>query len=214
LINTAEKVFDRAAKSYDQTEEVRFKHYTLKTLENTKKYLNANYIVIDYGCATGTKAIELASKVRQIHAIDISSKMIDLAKRKANKCNIENVDFSQATIFDERLIRKSFDVILAFNILHLLEDNQNVVKRITELLKPGGLFISTTPCLREKMSFRNKWVFSLFVLLMKIGLFPSIKRYKFNEIEGLITKGNLQIVDTEKSYHGLSGCFIAARNKI
>jgi 2-polyprenyl-3-methyl-5-hydroxy-6-metoxy-1,4-benzoquinol methylase len=45
---------------------------------------------------------------------------------------------------------------------NLLEDNQQVMQRITELLKPGGLFISTTPCLKEKLAFSNKFGSSLF----------------------------------------------------
>src|SRR4030042_2711829 len=121
---TVEKVFDRSAKTYDKTEEVDFKQYTIKTLENTKKYLNKNDIVLDYGCATGMKALELAGHVKNIYSIDISSKMIEAAKRKAAERNIGNVDFIHTTLFDEKFKKESFDAILAFNILHLLEDRQ------------------------------------------------------------------------------------------
>jgi 2-polyprenyl-3-methyl-5-hydroxy-6-metoxy-1,4-benzoquinol methylase len=41
-------------------------------------------------------------------------------------------------------------VILAFHVLHLLEDTQEVVQRMHELLKPGGLFVSATACMGEK----------------------------------------------------------------
>jgi ubiquinone/menaquinone biosynthesis C-methylase UbiE len=208
-----EKIFNMLAKDYDKTEEVRFEQHTIKTIENTKKYLKASDVVLDYGCATGTKALELAGKVKKIYAIDISSKMIELAKRKLVESKIENVNFEKATIFDNRFKTESFDVITAFNILHLLEDSRQDLQRITDLLKPGGLFISTTPCLGEKMSRRDKFVFSLVVLLMKIRLFPYIERFKFSEIEDLIAHGNLQIVETEKSYHGLSGCFIVAKKR-
>jgi len=208
---TAEKLFDLTAKNYDKTEEVRFEQYTFKTLEKTKKYLDVNDIVLDYGCATGTKALELACKVKKIYAIDISSKMIELAKRKAVGSNTENVDFAKANIFDTRFLSESFDVITAFNILHLLEDDRQAIRRIVDLLKPGGLFISTTPCLGEKMSFRDKFVFSLVILLMKIGMFPSIKRFTFSEFEDLFAHGNLQIIEIENSYNDLSACFIVAK---
>ena len=207
----AENIFDMKAKKYDKTEEIRFKQYTIKTLENTKKHLHATDIVLDYGCATGTKALELAGNVKKIYSIDISSKMIEAAKRKAVEHKIENVDFTQATIFDERYKKESFDVILAFNILHLLEDNQQAMQRITELLKPGGLFISTTPCLGEDMTLEMKLKFSLFLLLIKTGLFMSIKRFKFSELEDLIVNGNLHIVETEKYYHQLSNYYIVVK---
>ncbi len=208
-----EKLFDMSAKNYNKTEEVRFEKHTIITIENTKRYLKASDIILDYGCATGTKALEFAGRVKKIYAIDISSKMIEAAKTKAAERNIENVDFAHTTLFDEKYKKESFDAITAFNILHLLEDNKKVVQRITELLKPGGLFISTTPCLGEKMSYRDKFVFSLVILLMKIGMFPSIKRFKFHELEDLIATGNFQLVEKEKSYHSLSGYFIVAKKK-
>ena len=67
--------------------------------------------------------------------------MIEAARAKAVERKIENIDFAQATLFDERFERGFFDVVLAFNILHLLKHNQQAIGRITELLKPGGLFI-------------------------------------------------------------------------
>jgi 2-polyprenyl-3-methyl-5-hydroxy-6-metoxy-1,4-benzoquinol methylase len=207
-----EKIFDMSANTYDKTEEKRFEPIHIKTLKNTKKYLNGSDIVLDYGCATGTKALELAGYVQKIHGIDISSKMIDAAKRKTVERKIENVDFAQATLFDERFKKESFDVILVFNILHLLEDNRQAMQRIAELLKPGGLFISITPCLKEKMRFLNKFELSFFLLLIKIGLFPNIlTRFKFSELEDLMANGKLQIIETEKIYHRMSSYFIVAK---
>jgi 2-polyprenyl-3-methyl-5-hydroxy-6-metoxy-1,4-benzoquinol methylase len=53
--------------------------------------------------------------VKKVHGIDISSKMIEIAKRKTIERKTPNLDFAQGTIFDERLEKGSFDVILAFN---------------------------------------------------------------------------------------------------
>jgi 2-polyprenyl-3-methyl-5-hydroxy-6-metoxy-1,4-benzoquinol methylase len=86
---TIEKIFDISSKTYDKTEEKRFEAITTKTLENTKKYLNGNDTVLDFGCATGAKALELAGSVKQIYRIDISSKTIEAAKRKAVERKVE-----------------------------------------------------------------------------------------------------------------------------
>ena len=69
-----EKIWDKIAKNYDKSEK-RFEPIHVRTIENTKKYLNQNDIVLDYGCGTGTKAFELANSVKKIQAIDISSKL-------------------------------------------------------------------------------------------------------------------------------------------
>jgi 2-polyprenyl-3-methyl-5-hydroxy-6-metoxy-1,4-benzoquinol methylase len=210
-MNKSEKFWDNVSKTYDKDE----KHFELihnKVVENTKKYLNARDIVLDYGCATGTKTLELAGDVNNIQGFDISSKMIKIAKRKATENKIENVDFGHTTIFDEKYKRESFDVILAFNILHAIEDNQQVIKRISELLKSSGLFISTTPCLKEEMAFLTKFKLSFYLLLIKMGFVPNIlTRFKINEIRDLITNGNFQIIETENIYHQLSNCFVVAK---
>ncbi len=210
-MDNTEKFWDRTADSFDKTEK-RFEQAAVETIEYTRKFLDKNDIVLDYGCAKGTKTFEIADYVKKIYGIDISSKMIAGAKTKAVERNIKNLEFIQATIFDERFNKGSFDVVLAFNILHLVEDSQLVVQRIAELLKPGGMFISTTPCLAEKMDLSIKIQFSFFRLLMKTGWVPQyVKRFKISELEDIVTRGKFKIVEVEKLYHGLTGYFIAAK---
>jgi ubiquinone/menaquinone biosynthesis C-methylase UbiE len=212
-MNESEKLWDKISDKYDKAEK-RFEKIHIKTVENTKKYLNKNDIVLDYGCGTGTKAFKLAGKVKKIQGIDISSKMIEAAKRGAIKREIENIDFVHTTIFDERYKRESFDVILAFGVLHVLDDDQKAVQRITELLKPGGLFISTTPCLKEKMALSNKFQLYFYLLLIKIGLLPNIlSRFRFSELEDLITTGDFQVIETEKLFQKMS-CYFIVEKKI
>ncbi|MFX0070031.1 MAG: class I SAM-dependent methyltransferase [Candidatus Hermodarchaeota archaeon] len=208
--NKSEKFWDKISKNYDRDLK-RFEPIHIKVIKNTKKYLNASDIVLDYGCAKGTKTFELASNVKKIYGIDISFKMIEGAKKRAKERNVENADFAHTTIFDERCKRESFDVILAFSILHGLEDCQQAMQRIIELLKPGGLFISITPCLKEKMKYSTKFEFYLFLLLSKLKLVPYIKRFRTSELEDLIANGTLQIVEIENIFHKLSSCYIVAK---
>lgn len=194
----SEKIWNLMANNYDKSEEP-FRKIHITNLKKTKKYLNKGDMVLDLGCGTGTQALEIAGDVEEVHGIDISSKMIEIAKRKVYDRKTLNVDFTQATIFDERLLKESFDVILAFNILHYLEDTQDVMQRINELLKPGGLFISSTECMgeEEKKKFSRFLSFSA-LFVMKKARIVSTKFFKFSELEDLINKGNFQIIETEK----------------
>ena len=191
--------YDRGANKSDKSEN--------KLLENIKQYLDVNDTVLDYGCATGTMAIEIADKVEEVHGIDISSKMIEAAERKATECKITNTHFAQTTIFDDRFNKESFNAILALSVLHLLKDTQRVMQRINELLKPGGFFISTTPCLGEKTSFLSNFL----LLLSKIPIFPDIRFFKISELEELIGNGNIQIVETEYLDHNPVFYYIIAK---
>jgi 2-polyprenyl-3-methyl-5-hydroxy-6-metoxy-1,4-benzoquinol methylase len=207
----AEKFWDKSAGTYDLSEK-RFELAHIRTVKNTQKYLDVNDIVLEYGCGTGKKAFELADNVKEIHAIDISAKMIDIAKKGAIERGIKNVDFTHTTIFDAEYQNGFFSVLLAFNILHVVDDNQKVIRRIHNLLKPGGLLISITPCLKEKMVFINKCQLSFYLLLIKIGLVPDmLTNFKFSEVEDLISNGNFRIIETEEVYHRVSSNFIVAK---
>ncbi len=212
-MNKSEEFWDSAASKYDKTEE-RFEYIHSKSRENARKHLKGSDIVLDYGCGTGTTSCELASQVEEIHAIDLSSKMIEAAKRKADASGVGNASFAQADIFDERYKEESFDAVLAFNMLHTVANPQSVIARIHELLKPEGLFLSVTPCLRDKMSFLVGIQIQLVRILCKIGIIPiPIRRLKSSELDELIANGNFQAIETEEIYRGASSYFIAA-NKV
>ena len=203
--------WDKASENYDKTEK-RFEYIHSKSRENTKKYLNASDIILDYGCGTGTTSCEFANHVKEIHAIDISSKMIEIAKRKADANKVENINFSQTDIFDKRYKQDSFDVILAFNMLHTVANPQVVLQKIYELLKPKGLFISVTPCFRDKMSFLVNIQIQLVQILCKIGVIPiPIRRLKISELDNLLVHGGFQKIDSKKLYKGASSYFVVAK---
>ena len=210
-MSKAKEFWDKASKNYDKTEE-RFEYIHSKSRENTKKYLKSSDIVLDYGCGTGTTSCEIANLVKEIHAIDISAKMIEIAKEKAVVGKIENINFVEADIFDEKYEKESFDVILAFNMLHTIPNPQKIVQRIDELLKREGLFISVTPCLGGKLSFLLNIQILLVQILCKIGIIPiPIRRLKSAELDDLVVNGNFQAIDTEELYKGASSYFMVAK---
>lgn len=182
-----------------------------KVTTKTRPYLKATDSVLDYGCATGGVDFRLADAVREIHGIDISPKMIAAASQRAANGGINNVSFSQATIFDEGLGRESFDVVLAFAIFHLLEDGQNALRRIGELLKPGGLLVSVTPCLGERGTLAMRSMMALVRLASGIGLIPPVKRYKIDELQRSMEVAGLANVVTEELGNGTAEYFVVAK---
>ena len=184
----SEKFWDRIAKYFDWVEK-KDEPINIKIIEKTRNRLNSGYTVLDYGCGSGTAAIEIARSVKKINGIDISSKMIELAKRKTEERNVKNFDFAHTTIFDDKLETGSFDAILCFYLLHLVEDTPKVMQRINDLLKPGGLIISATPCIK------GTYYGFLLPPMSKMGLIPPIKLFKISELENLMTDGNFDIVE-------------------
>jgi len=189
-MNKSEKFWDKYAKKYSKSD-VKDKEGYKKTLEDTRRFLKREASVLEIGCGTGTTALILADSVNKMTATDISSNMITIAKEKAEKQKIKNVNFVQSTLFDENLKNKSFDVIIAFNIIHLLEDTKAAIKRISELLRPGGLFISKTPCLKE-----SKLMPMLVFIISKVIRIGHVKSFTIAELKELITNEGFEIIDT------------------
>ena len=205
-MNKSEKFWDRSAKEYEN-KKINWEKIYNKAVENTKKHLNSSDVVLDYACGAGVITAQIADYVKEIHAIDISSKMIDVAQRIADERKIENINFLKTTIFDDRYEKESFNVITAFNILHLLENSSEVIQRINQLLKPGGLFISETPCLREKNSFLGGFL----KFLSKLRIIPYLNALKFSDLDVLLTEGNFQIIETEDLQQKQTNYFIVAK---
>jgi 2-polyprenyl-3-methyl-5-hydroxy-6-metoxy-1,4-benzoquinol methylase len=205
-MNKSEKFWDKQAKDFANQEQ----HTQLnenKDFITTLKYLNIDDTVLDYGCATGIISNAIADKVKEIHAIDISSKMIEIAKIKASELQIDNIQYAHATIFDERYQKESFNVIMAFRILHMLEDTPAVMLRINELLKPGAVFISVTTCMGSYKVFLS----IIASLLKKVGVVPHINWFKLSDLQRVITGGGLQIIECEKMDDKVPNYCIVAR---
>jgi 2-polyprenyl-3-methyl-5-hydroxy-6-metoxy-1,4-benzoquinol methylase len=113
-----------------------------------------------------------------IEAIDISAGMLEFVQQQANENAITNVNSRQISIFDQQLNEESFDVIIAFNVLHYMNDTPALMLRLNSLLKPNGVFISSTACLKEKKRLVRFAVYPF----MKLGLIPQIKFYKTSHL--------------------------------
>ena len=211
MINKAQKFWDKQAKRFEDSQK-QFEPSSQEIIARTKEYLNPNDNVLDFGCATGTKTFELSDVVKQIHGLDFSAEMISEATKKKNKVNITNVSFSQGTIFNDDLENASFDKIIAYSIIHLLEDSEKVIQRIHELLKPGGLFISETACFNDKMNFKTRLKFTTYRFMKRLGIFPlHLNMFTTSDVEQLINRQNFNIIKAEILFlNGMTISFIVA----
>jgi len=162
-----------------------------KKIEKLKSYLSAENHVLDIGCGTGTQCGDLSNDVKQVTGIDISSKLLVIAEQRKAERKIENVEFIQTTVFDERFMPGSFDVVMAFYVLHFFEDIDEVIRRIYGLLKPDGLFILETACMGEK----GKIMGELVRLAGKLGFLPLINLLTTRQIEQTLEQAGFSIVD-------------------
>jgi 2-polyprenyl-3-methyl-5-hydroxy-6-metoxy-1,4-benzoquinol methylase len=206
----AERLWDSLATKWDKPG-VSLGENDYRIIEKSRKYLNTGSTVLDYGCATGSIALELAKTVKEVHGVDISTKMIDTAKKKAGERASKNTVFLQGTLFNEGLKEKSYDVILASSILHLVKDTPQVFNRIHSLLKPGGIFISATPCLGAKKPVSIMINIPVYIL-SKAGVLPIVNFFTGAKLADLMARANFQVLDKMNlSDRAVNETFIAAK---
>lgn len=102
--------------------------------------------VLDAGCGEGYLARRLAHKGAKVVAIDISEKLIEIAKEKSKG---EGIDFRVESSHALRsLTDNSFDRIVSNYVIMDLPDLKEAASELYRVLKPGGeaLLVFLHPC--------------------------------------------------------------------
>ena len=160
-----------------------------KKLEITRKYLRSDMKVLEIGCGTGSTAIAHAPFVKHIQAIDISAKMIEIARGKANAAAVANVTFARSRIDEFSAPEQSFDAVLGLSILHLLDNTEKVVADVHRLLKPGGVFVTSTICIGDTMKF----IKVIAPIGRFLGLMPLVNVFTSKELQDSFAAAGFEI---------------------
>lgn len=173
----AKTFWDKTAPRYAKSA-IRDEEAYQKKLAITQGYFQPDWSVLEFGCGTGSTAIVHAPYVKQIVATDLSEKMLDIAEQKTRDAGIENIRYQQGTLDSLELDAGSFDAVLGLNILHLLDDVDAAIARVRDLLKPEGVFISSTALVGEMRVFW-RW---LIPLMQFFGLAPYVNSFGKQEL--------------------------------
>ena len=185
---TDSKFWDKIAAKYSKQPVADQASYE-KKLEITRSYFTPETEVMEFGCGTGSTAIAHAPHVANVLATDVSQNMIDIARRKAADANVDNVSFERATLDDLDLPDGSLDVVLGLSILHLLEDKEAAIATVHRLLKPGGVFVSSTVCLGDNM----KWFRFIGPIGLWLGFMPYVSVFTSQELIDSMTAAGFGI---------------------
>ncbi|WP_439124746.1 class I SAM-dependent methyltransferase [Marivita sp.] len=188
------KFWDRIADKYAATP-IRNPDAYEATLDQVRALVAPTDTVLELGCGTGSTAVALAPDVSQIIATDVSGAMLEKGRQKAHDQGLSNVQFIQTDAADAP--QGPFDVVLAFNLLHLLEDMDGALSDIAARTKPGGVFVSKSFCMPDR---RNMiwWFIQLGLPVMQaIGKAPYFAKLSTAELDAAITRAGFTIVETQ-----------------
>ena len=186
------KIWDRFADGYAKKPIADPASYQ-KKLQVTQQYLKPSMEVLEIGCGTGGTSILHAPHVKHILATDISSKMLEIAKTKADQASVTNVDFQQASIDELKIADGSKDVVLGLSILHLLKNKEDAMNKVYKWLKPGGLFVTSTICAAE-MGFATKmFIKTVMPVGQFFGIVPNFYMFTKEELKGSMKDAGFKI---------------------
>jgi len=160
-----------------------------KKLQVTREYLRPDMGVLEFGCGTGSTAIAHAPFVKHIQAIDISSNMLKIAQRKADASKVENITFQRSDIDEFAAPDRTLDAVLGLSILHLLPNKEQVIAKVHRMLKPGGIFVTSTACIGDSMKF-----FKLIAPVGRFfGLIPMVEVFTTKELQDSLNEAGFAI---------------------
>ena len=176
------------------------------TLDRVRHWLKPDWKVLEIGCGTGNTAVKLAPSVLEYTGTDLSSEMIRMAEGRKAQVDLPGLSFHPAQA--EAVTREGqFDAVLAFNLVHLVEEPAALLAQIRAQLPEGGMFLSKTPCLANK-----PWLKPLVWLAKALGKAPKTVHFLSpGALEAEMRSAGFEIVETGNYPQSPIGRFIAAR---
>lgn len=182
------KFWDKIADKYAQQPIADEAAYQ-KKLQITRDYFQPDMEVLEIGCGTGSTAILHAPYVKHIRAVDFSANMVAIAQSKAAAQNIENVSFEQSSIDQLQIADQTLDAVLGLSILHLLENKDVAIAKVYAMLKPNGIFVTSTACLGDAMP----WFRLIAPVGRLLGFFPLVKVFTTEDLVTSLTQAGFTI---------------------
>ncbi len=205
LDNPTAKFWDKVAPRYARQRIADPVAYKAK-LSRVQVLLSTTDRVLEIGCGTGSTALQLAPHIAHLTATDVSRGMIDIARSKLGPNGPSNLSFRQADAAD--LIEgHPFDVICAFSLLHLIEDVPKVLERIRAQLKPGGLFITKTECLKNRSAVTRAFV----AALTAVGMAPRVTLLSDSDLHQHLRTAGFMVEQSAYLGASRSNPFVVAR---
>lgn len=184
-----------------------------RTILRCQEYLTVTDKALEFGCGTGTTALRLAPFLSSLIASDISGEMIAIAQEKqardAQATTTGTLTFVKSSFECLSYPDESFDVVMGFSAVHMLHNLEGGPAKVHRFLKPGGLFISKTPCLGDM----NPLILVALPIMKLFGKAPNVLTFTSRQLQSAITASGFEII--EVAHHASKGKdtrpFIVAR---
>ncbi len=141
-------IWDKLSPFYDMFETIYNGKCYRGIAEKIKEYVTEDDIVLECACGTGLLTVPMAQKCKKLIATDYSVGMLRQAKKKVAKYS--NTKVGKASILKLPFEDNKFDVVVAANVIHLLDEPDKAISELKRVCKPNGKIIMPTYINNEK----------------------------------------------------------------
>lgn len=110
--------------------------------EEIKRHITQDDVVLECACGTGVLTLPMAQICQKLTATDYSEGMMKQARKKLE--GYSNTTFMRADIHDLPFEDEHFDVVVAANVIHLVDNPDKALSEMLRVCKTGGRIIIPT----------------------------------------------------------------------
>lgn len=147
--------------------------------------------LLELATGTGLISLKLSERIPNIIATDLAPEMLRIAREKAAKKGVQNIEFQEEDICALRFPNNSFDTIIASNVLHLLFEPDKAIREMRRVLKNKGRIIVPTYC------HGNSLLSHMVSRVMSLSGFRARSRWSVKSFTRFIENNGFEIVKHE-----------------
>ena len=120
----------------------------IEILQSFDGFVDSTKSLVDIGCGNGGTLLQIHSKFKTLHGVDIVQSNLDAFNQQCCKMEIQNHSSELMNIDESPVEGRTFDRAISFEVLEHVQDENATLKNIHSSLNDGGLFAISIP---------NKW---------------------------------------------------------
>ena len=128
--------FNHKAETFDSPKNIFLANLVCQAVEKQIDLLSDKEI-LDFGGGTGLLTLPQAKQAKSVTMVDISEKMLEQARLKAEQQDIKNIQFLEQDLLKNPL-EKEFDCIVVSRVLHHMPDLDAALSLFHQHLKEDG----------------------------------------------------------------------------
>ena len=128
--------FNHKAETFDSPKNIFLANLVCQAVEKQIDLLSDKEI-LDFGGGTGLLTLPLAKQAKFVTLVDISEKMLEQARLKAEQQDIKNIQFLEQDLL-EKPLKQEFDLIVVCRVLHHMPDLDEALSLFYQHLKEDG----------------------------------------------------------------------------